>query len=109
VPSLAKKKTDGNNSWQKAIGVNSLLFAMRRVFGGIHADGQPLFVLPFQEGVGGSGESAVQGFSPLQGITQDVLSQPGEHGLTGPSLLISTNLPPPFFENNGLPCYFLLF
>jgi len=40
----------------------ALLGAVRRVLGGIQIDNQPLCVFPFQEGVGGSGESAVQGF-----------------------------------------------
>jgi hypothetical protein len=38
------------------------LLAVGLVFGGIKIDDQPLFVLPFQESVGGSGKSAVQGF-----------------------------------------------
>jgi hypothetical protein len=45
-----------------AIAGHPLLLAVGRVFGGIKIDDQPLFVLPFQEGVGGSGKSAVQGF-----------------------------------------------
>ena len=38
-----------------AIVGNSLLLAVGRVLGGIQIDDQPLFVLPFQQGIGGLG------------------------------------------------------
>ena len=49
-----------------------LLLVVGWVLGGIQGDDQPRFVLPVQEGGGGSVESAIQGFYP-PGITQDII------------------------------------
>jgi len=46
-----------------AIVGHPLMLAVGRVLGGIQVDDELLFVLPFQDGVGGSGESAVPLFS----------------------------------------------
>jgi hypothetical protein len=57
----AKKRMETILGKMAIIG-HPFLLAMGRVLGGIQVDNQPLFVPPFQEGVSGSGESAVQGF-----------------------------------------------
>ena len=61
VAGEAKKRMETVLGKMAIVG-HPLLLAVCRVLGGIQVDNQPLFVLPFQEGVGGSGESAVQGF-----------------------------------------------
>src|SRR3974377_238333 len=57
----AKKRMEAVLGKMAIVG-HPLLLAVGLVHGGIQVDDQPLFVLPFQEGIGGSGESAVQGF-----------------------------------------------
>ena len=76
-----------------AIVGNPFLLAVGWVFGGIQVNNQPLFVLPFQEGVGGSGQGSLQGRQPSL-VAQDVILQPGEHGLPGPHLMILANRQP---------------